>query len=46
MGNTADLTVIGDPSLLGNAQIRLGELEQRWSRFVSSSDVCSLNSLL
>ena len=43
MGNTADLTVIGDPSLLGIAQIRLGELEQRWSRFISSSDVCALN---
>lgn len=43
MGNTADITVIGDPSLLGIAQIRLGELEQRWSRFISSSDVCALN---
>jgi thiamine biosynthesis lipoprotein len=43
MGNTADITVIGDPSLLRIAQIRLGELEQRWSRFISSSDVCALN---
>ena len=43
MGNTADITVIGDPSLLEVARIRLGELEQRWSRFISSSDVCALN---
>ena len=43
MGNTADLTVIGDPSLLGVARVRLDELEQRWSRFISSSDVCALN---
>ncbi len=43
MGNTADLTVIGDPSLLGIARVRLDELEQRWSRFISSSDVCALN---
>ena len=43
MGNTADVTVIGDPSLLGVARVRLEQLEQRWSRFVSSSDVCALN---
>jgi thiamine biosynthesis lipoprotein len=43
MGNTADVTVIGDPSLLEVARIRLGELEQRWSRFIASSDVCALN---
>ena len=43
MGNTADVTVIGDPSLLGVARIRLEQLEQRWSRFISSSDVCALN---
>ena len=43
MGNTADLTVIGDPLLLGVARVRLDELEQRWSRFISSSDVCALN---
>lgn len=43
MGNTADLTVIGDPSLLGVARLRLEALEQRWSRFISSSDVYALN---
>lgn len=43
MGNTADVTVIGDPSLLGIARVRLEQLEQRWSRFISSSDVCTLN---
>lgn len=43
MGNTSDLTVIGDPLLLGIARVRLDELEQRWSRFISSSDVCALN---
>ena len=43
MGNTADLTVIGDPALLGVARVRLEQIEQRWSRFISSSDVCALN---
>jgi thiamine biosynthesis lipoprotein len=43
MGNTADVTVIGDPSLLGVVRVRLEQLEQRWSRFISSSDVCALN---
>ncbi|MEI7882532.1 MAG: FAD:protein FMN transferase [Actinomycetota bacterium] len=43
MGNTADLTIIGDPSLLGVARVRLEELEQRWSRFISSSDICAIN---
>jgi thiamine biosynthesis lipoprotein len=43
MGNTADITVIGNPSLLEVARVRLGELEQHWSRFISSSDVCALN---
>jgi len=43
MGNTADLTVIGDPALLGVARVRLNELEQRWSRFIESSDLCVLN---
>jgi thiamine biosynthesis lipoprotein len=43
MGNTADVTVIGDPSLLGVARVRLEQLEQRWSRFISTSDVCALN---
>jgi len=43
MGNTADVTVIGDPSLLGVARVRLEQLEQRWSRFISSSDICALN---
>ena len=43
MGNTADLTVVGDPSLLGVARVRLEQLEQRWSRFISSSDICALN---
>ncbi len=44
MGNTADLTVIGDPSLLGIARFRLAALEQHWSRFIASSDVSALNS--
>ena len=43
MGNTADITVIGDPSLLEVARVRLEQIEQRWSRFISSSDVCALN---
>jgi thiamine biosynthesis lipoprotein len=43
MGNTTDLTVVGDPSLLGVARVRLKQLEQRWSRFISSSDICALN---
>jgi FAD:protein FMN transferase len=43
MGNTADLTVIGDPSLHEIARARLEELERRWSRFIASSDVSALN---
>jgi thiamine biosynthesis lipoprotein len=43
MGNTVNLTVIGHDELVSYARQRLTELEQRWSRFISSSDVSRLN---
>ena len=43
MGNTVNLTVIGDNSLVDYARERIGELEHRWSRFIPSSDISRLN---
>jgi len=43
MGNTVNITVIGQDELVSYARHRLNELEQRWSRFISSSDVSRLN---
>ena len=43
MGNTVNLTVIGDNSLVEYAREQIEALEQRWSRFISSSDISRLN---
>lgn len=43
MGNTADVTVVGDPALLEFAQVRLAALEQLWSRFIPTSEISALN---
>lgn len=45
MGNTARITIVGgDSSLIDHASHRLRELEERWSRFIASSDISRLNS--
>lgn len=43
MGNTVNLTVIGDSDLTQVARRRIDELESRWSRFRSTSDITRLN---
>lgn len=44
MGSDAHLVVVGGGAhLLDDAQRRIDELEQRWSRFVESSEICELN---
>ena len=44
MGNTADVSVCGDPRLVEIARNRIAELEQKWSRFLPSSDISRLNN--
>lgn len=44
MGCTARVTIVdGDESLLRVAQRRIQQLEQRWSRFIDTSDLSRLN---
>jgi thiamine biosynthesis lipoprotein len=44
MGSDAHLVVVGGPrGLLEDAVRRIEQLEQRWSRFIDSSEVCELN---
>lgn len=44
MGTTVDVTVVGgDGTLLTIARGRIRDLERRWSRFVSTSDISRLN---
>lgn len=44
MGSDAHLVVVGGShGLLDNAVRRINELEQRWSRFIDSSEICELN---
>jgi len=43
MGNTVNLTVIGDDELVVYSRKRISELERLWSRFVTSSDISRLN---
>ena len=44
MGTDVEITVVdADPTLLGVAHRRIADLEQRWSRFIDSSDVSRLN---
>ncbi len=44
MGNTADVTVVGDARLLEVAKSQLQKLEQLWSRFISTSEISQLNN--
>ncbi len=45
MGSTARLLILGGPpGLPGIARRRLGELEARWSRFESTSELCKINA--
>jgi thiamine biosynthesis lipoprotein len=51
MGNTARVIVVADSEnelihLIGVAQARLTQLETRWSRFISTSEVSQLNTAL
>ncbi len=44
MGSDAHIIVVGDDGeLLATALARIAELEQRWSRFIDTSEVCELN---
>jgi FAD:protein FMN transferase len=44
MGSHAEIIVVdGPPGSLAHARHRLGQLERRWSRFVTSSDVSRMN---
>jgi thiamine biosynthesis lipoprotein len=43
MGSDAHVVVVGAPNgMLEYAHARIAELEQRWSRFIDSSEVCAL----
>jgi thiamine biosynthesis lipoprotein len=45
MGSDVHVIVVGGhPSLPGRARRRLGELERRWSRFLSDSEITGLNA--
>lgn len=44
MGNTADVTVVGDAHLIETAKSLLQQLEQLWSRFISTSEISQLNN--
>ena len=51
MGNTARVIVVAESEeelshLIGVAQARLAQLEARWSRFISTSEVSQLNTAL
>ena len=44
MGTDVEITVVdADPTLLSVARRRIADLEQRWSRFIDSSEVSRLN---
>jgi thiamine biosynthesis lipoprotein len=44
MGNTAHITIVGGrETLVDHAARRLRQLEERWSRFMSTSDISRLN---
>lgn len=44
MGTTAHVIVVGDPSLAAFARRRVEQLEQRWSRFIPTSEISILNA--
>jgi thiamine biosynthesis lipoprotein len=43
MGTVAHVVVVGDRRLLDIARARVDDLEQRWSRFIPSSEISRLN---
>ena len=44
MGSDAHLIVVGGAvGLIDDAQRRIDQLEQRWSRFIDGSEICELN---
>ena len=44
MGNTANIVVIGDQQLLHQARVRLVDLENKWSRFIDTSEISLINN--
>lgn len=44
MGSDAHVVVVGDPSLVDVARARIDALEEKWSRFVPTSEVSRLNA--
>lgn len=44
MGNTASIVVIGDQQLLHQARVRLVDLENKWSRFIDTSEISLINN--
>ena len=44
MGNTANIVVIGDQQLLRKARLRLVDLENKWSRFIDTSEISLINN--
>jgi thiamine biosynthesis lipoprotein len=44
MGNTANIVVIGEQHLLRTARLRLADLENKWSRFIGTSEISLINN--
>jgi FAD:protein FMN transferase len=44
MGNTANIVVIGEQHLLQIARLRLADLENKWSRFIDTSEISIINT--
>ena len=44
MGNTANIVVIGEQHLLHTARSRLADLENKWSRFIDTSEISLINN--
>jgi thiamine biosynthesis lipoprotein len=44
MGNTANIVVIGEQHLLRTARLRLADLENKWSRFIDTSEISLINN--
>jgi thiamine biosynthesis lipoprotein len=44
MGNTTNIVVIGEQHLLRTARLRLADLENKWSRFIGTSEISLINN--
>jgi thiamine biosynthesis lipoprotein len=44
MGNIANIVVIGEQHLLRTARLRLADLENKWSRFIGTSEISLINN--